>query len=77
MKQQRDFIYCLDKNCDGYKGGLWIDKLKRDKTHHAFICSDCGKLIPAMNINIERNLSIKENKNNGYIIYDNRKMYLW
>ena len=60
--EKRDFIYCLDKDCDGYKGGLWIDKLKQDDTHNAFICHNCCKLIPAVNINVERNLLIKENK---------------
>ncbi len=47
---KRAYIRCLDKDCDGYKGMLWVDRLKRVDNLAAFICPDCKKLIPAVEI---------------------------
>lgn len=47
MKTERNYILCLDSNCDGSKGGgIWGDKLQKLENSYAYLCLFCKELIP-------------------------------
>lgn len=56
----RPFVRCVDKNCDGYKGGLWVDRLKMSVNSFSYQCCICGKEIPAENSTTYQNLVLNK-----------------